>query len=130
MSERDRAEVLHKYKSCARCLSWRHNRSSSDCKAPKNSCGLVQPSGGKCTGDHSKMVCGSGHAYTASARVHRSEQSVCGAEQIVTSEDLEADVMMLLEDVAVRLGDKSCSARVFWDDESNRILISSSFEPP
>ena len=74
------------------------------------------------------MVCGSGHAYnTASAGVHRSEQSASGDGQIVTADDLDADVMMLLEDVTVRLGDRCCSARVFWDDGSNRILITSSF---
>ena len=73
------------------------------------------------------MVCGSGHAYTASARVHRSGQTASGDGQIVTADDLDADVMMLLEDVTVRLGDRSCSARVFWDDGSNRILVTSSF---
>ena len=127
MSEKDRAEVLQKFKSCARCLSWKHNRDSSDCKAPRQSCNLVQASGGKCTGDHSKMVCGSGHAYTASAKVHRSGQLACGTEQVVTAEDLDADVMMLLEDVDISLGDKSAVARVFWDDGSNRILITNSF---
>ena len=114
MSEKDRAEVLSKFKSCARCLSWRHDRTSADCKAPKQSCDLVKVSGNKCSGDHSRMVCGSGNAYCASAKIRHSGRSAStGADLIVTGQDLDADVVMLLEDIPVKLGDRTGSVRAF-----------------
>ena len=60
--------------------------------------------------------------------VHNSgTSSSSAAEEIVSSHELDAEVVMLLEDIPVKLGDKTGSARAFWDDGSNRILINSSY---
>ena len=38
LSKKDKADLLEKHKSCARCLSWTHAKDSEDCKPPKSSC--------------------------------------------------------------------------------------------
>ena len=123
LSERERGEMLEKHNACARCTSWLHVRSSRDCKAPKSSCSNNLANGVRCKSDHSKMVCGSGVVYCASANLMQSNASI----NIAAIPDLTAETMMLLQDVKVKTGNLDSSARVLWDKGSNRVLIRHSF---
>ena len=128
MSEKDRASVLERNKSCSRCLSWNHDRSSKDCKAPKSSCGLDKGSGNLCKSDHSRMVCGSGSVYCASVRFSKKVQkSSSDQKEKFSSAELEAETLMLLEDVKINSSSKFLSGRVLWDGGSNRVLINNQF---
>ena len=122
LSEKARAEVLEKNKACARCTSWRHDKDSNDCKAPKKSCNCDKGGGNKCKGDHSRMVCGSGNVYCASV------QTSCKADaEDPNSPNLAALTSMLIEDVKIKTGSKTTESRVMWDDGSNRVLINNQF---
>ena len=122
MNEKEKADILEKYKACARCTSWLHKRDSKECKAPKNSCV-------KCQGDHSHLVCGFGSAYTASAKFSTSANVSSSSDSSDDSDipDLTDETMMLLQDVRVKFGSSSSEARVLWDKGSNRVLIRHSF---
>ena len=128
LSVEERAKVLARFKSCARCCSWKHDRGSAECRAPRNSCSSLKADGSKCTGDHSKMVCGTRNVYCAVTQVASSMlDSKSVKDRIVSQDKLEAETVMLLEDVPVKVGDKLVSSRVFWDDGSNRVLVNSVF---
>ena len=131
MAKKERAGVLEKNKACSRCTSWKHNKDSKDCIAPQNSCGFDKDgSGSKCSGDHSRMVCGSGNIYCAAAKFSknvRKTSPTSKATDIVDTQELQADTILLLEDVTVKLGSSSTQARTFWDAGSNRVLINDQF---
>ena len=61
-----RAKTVEKSKGCPRCLSWNHARDK--CRMPENKCSKDLGGGNKCTGDHSKLLCGSGNAYCFAAK--------------------------------------------------------------
>ena len=134
LSEKERADIIEKNKSCARCLSWKHAKNSKECKAPKGSCGIDKGGGNTCQSDHSRMVCGSGNVYCGSAKfsksVHRSSSSSVSSSDSSSdsdSPDLEAETMMLLQDVQVKSGNISSDGRVLWDGGSNRVLVNNNF---
>ena len=70
MSITARAKTVEKYKRCPRCTSWNHTRDK--CQMPGNSCG-------KCVGDHSRLLCGSGVPYCSAAKFNKglSSAAVC-----------------------------------------------------
>ena len=127
-SEKERATILEKHKACSRCLSWNHKRDSTDCKAPKNACNVDKGSGNICKSDHSRMVCGSGSVYCASAKFSNVLEET-STKQAISPLDLQAETLMLLEDVRIKSGTKlsKSEARILWDGGSNRVLIDHNF---
>ena len=128
-SEKDRATNLEKHKACPRCLSWMHGKDSKDCKAPKNNCFKDKDGGAKCNGDHSRMVCGSGNVYCASAKVSKSliHDTSTDSSSDSASPDIDVETLMLLEDIKVKSGDSYSECRNIWDSGSNRILINNDY---
>ena len=57
-----RAAAVERVQGCARCTAWGHQR--KDCRMRPNSCG-ENAGGSKCSGDHSKLLHGSGNVYCA-----------------------------------------------------------------
>ena len=110
-----RAAQVQKSKGCARCLSWNHARSL--CKMQANNCNNDLGGGRKCTGDHSKLLCGSGNPYCAAS-------SATSCEEFEDT-DIHVDTVYYLQDVPIA----NCPepARVFWDDGSNRVFIREGF---
>ena len=129
MSEKERAAVLEKHTSCSRCLSWIHAKESSDCKAPKSSCGFDKGGGSNCKGDHSRMVCGSGNAYYATANFSKSTpmQSTMSDSSDSDTPDIHAETMMLLEDVKVKNGSVVTNGRTLWDGGSSCVLVRNAY---
>ena len=117
MTEQERGQTVEKFKACARCLSWNHKRDSKDCKAPKNSCRCPKDSS-TCGGDHHTMVCKSGVVYCNTVKVDKSEEKQSGQGEVT---------LLLLQDVKVRLGEKSVQARGFFDSGSNQVLVRDGF---
>ena len=129
LSEKDRAASLEKHKACPRCLSWMHGNDSKDCRAPKNNCFKDKDGGAKCNGDHSRMVCGSGNVYCASAKFSKSllHDTSTDSSSDSASLDVDAETLMLLEDIKVKSGDSYSECRNIWDSGSNRILINNDY---
>ena len=118
MNIQQRSNAIEAAKGCPRCTCWRHQKQS--CKMPANSCG-EDIGGGKCSGDHSKLLHGTTNVYcaaiSANLRASGSDLFAC------VKEDEEA--IFYLQDIPVK-GPKR-SARVFWDQGSNRVLIRDDF---
>ena len=105
----ERAKIVEKAGGCARCLSWKHKRDY--CRMKANSCGK-EISGSKCTGDHSRLVCGSGSAYCAALTVQSASTSTVDQGQTT---------VFFIQNIPVKESDKP--AKVFWDTGSTRVLI-------
>ena len=118
MNVQQRSNAIQAANGCPRCTCWRHQRQS--CRMPPNSCN-EDIGGGKCSGDHSKLLHGTTNVYcaaiSANLRASGSDLFAC------VKEDEEA--IFYLQDIPVR-GPKK-SARVFWDQGSNRVLIRDDF---
>ena len=130
LSSKDRAEVLEKNSSCSRCTSWLHKKDSSDCRAPKGSCGADKPGGSRCANDHSRFVCGSGNVYCAAAKFSKALNKTGASkasDSLTSSPDISAETLMLIEDVRIKAGSKFSSSRTQWDGGSNRVLINNEF---
>ena len=120
-----RAQSIQDAQGCPRCTSWGHKR--DDCKSKPNSCG-EDNAGVKCTGDHSKLVHGSGNVYCAALHSQSylpGKQTFQGAlancsDNRFKCVNEDADTLYYVQDVPVK---GSASARLFWDRGSNRVLI-------
>ena len=119
-----RAKTVEKSKGCPRCLSWNHARDK--CRMPENKCSKDLGGGNKCTGDHSKLLCGSGNAYCFAAKA---KQNVL--PRVVDSyTDMHlvneyAETVCYFQDIPVNGYNEL--ARTFWDEGSNRVLIREEF---
>ena len=71
-----------------------------------------------CNKDHSKLVCGSGVAYCTQLAV-RAKQYRSESSEI----DQELPTIPYLQDITVQTEVGRSTARTFWDDGSNRVLI-------
>ena len=118
MSTSQRANAVEKAKGCPRCTSWGHTR--TDCKMKPNSCG-ADVGATKCTGDHSKLLHGSGNVYCAVLSAGLTSSS---ADMFDCVKEEEATVYYL-QDIKVKKSKDPC--RVFWDRGSNRVLIREGF---
>ena len=110
MTPKQRAETIERVGGCPRCTSWLHDRTQCrsqliDCKELIN--------GVRCHKDHSRLVCNSGVAYCLSTLTESSRI------------DVYQPTLHYLQDVSVNDDDQS--ARLLWDNGSNRVLISHEF---
>ena len=120
MSSKDRGDTLEKYKACAICTSWNHQK--IDCKVAAKCTEVVN--GKKCGGSHSSLVCGSGNAYCGSVAPTliscNSSSSNCQGQP-----DLCAEALLFFQEVPISgVGEPSL---VCWDSGSTRALITHSF---
>ena len=121
MTAAARAKAVEKCKGCPRCTSWSHSRDK--CKMPSNNCNKEDTAGTKCKGDHSKLLCGSGNAYCFALNAVGS--LVDANEEAFKAVDELAMTVFYLQDIPVAGHD--VKARTFWDDGSNRVLITEEF---
>ena len=70
------------------------------------------------------MVCGSGNAYCASARISGSR--IFNSKQC-DMPNINSKTMMLLEDIKVKNGNMESTARTLWDNGSSRVLVRHSY---
>ena len=75
------------------------------------------------------MVCGSGSVYCASVKFSKKVQHCSSSSESLnlSAADLEAETLMLLEDVRIKSDDNLSEGRTLWDGGSNRILINNDF---
>ena len=118
MNTQQRARAVENAKGCPRCTGWRHQR--KDCRMSANSCG-VDVSGSRCTGDHSRLLHGSGNVYCAALSAglasSRTDLFSCVKEEEAT--------LYYIQDIPIKKS--SMPARVLWDTGSNRVLIRDEF---
>ena len=112
MSSKLRAEAIEKAAGCARCTSWTHNK--SECNTVVSDC-QEMVNGARCHKDHSRLVCNSGVAYCLAART----MSEISSQNI----DIFQPTLHYIQDIPTN----GASARVIWDDGSNRVLVNNSF---
>ena len=87
-----------------------------------NNCGEMV-SGAKCTGDHSKMLHGSGNVYCAAL----SAGGVGQMSDVFACVKEDEDTVYYLQDIPV--AKSKVMARTLWDRGSNRVLIREDFAP-
>ena len=110
MSIKQRAEIIEQSAGCPRCTSWAHCKAQCsmqaiDCKEVVN--------GSQCHRDHSRLVCNSGVAYCLSAKT--------GSGDV----DLYQPTLHYLQDI--HINNDVETARILWDNGSNRVLVDHSF---
>ena len=113
-----RAAAVERVQGCARCTAWGHQR--KDCRMRPNSCG-ENAGGSKCSGDHSKLLHGSGNVYCAAL----SAGGVGSVSDIFACVKEEEDTVYYLQDIPV--AKSLVTARTLWDRGSNRVLIRENF---
>ena len=85
------------------------------------------PTGVKCKGDHSKLLCGSGNAYYYAARAVQKVTKVVSdsVDKQFDSVNESVETVCYFQDIPV-VG-HNYMARTFWDEGSNRVLIRQDF---
>ena len=119
MSARARGETLQKYSACSRCTSWLHKK--DDCKVSPVSC-KEHVDGSECGKDHSRLVCNSGIPYCTSLAVKAAGNSKSSPN---INEGLPT--LPYLQDLTIESNGVRSSARVIWDNGSNRLLLNNKF---
>ena len=128
MNVKQRAAMIEKVKGCGRCTSWSHQK--RDCRMPANSCG-EDISGSRCTGDHSRLVHGSGNVYCGVARSKLMYEATFPTNLGLDSSDPfsivqeEEEALYFLQDIPLK--NSSTLSRSLWDKGSNRVLIREAF---
>ena len=119
MTASQRASAVERCQGCPRCLSWSHKR--DQCRMPANSCGK-DLTGTRCTGDHSKLLCGSGNTYCAVVSVGKSVTTDMSENEKI---DENVGTIFYIQDLEV--SGASQTAETFWDTGSNRCIIRDSY---
>ena len=130
MNVQQRALAVQDSNGCPRCTSWQHQK--MDCHMKPNPCNETV-NGSKCSGDHSKLLHGSGNAYCGVAK-SSSVQSQSQNSAISSSNSIDDPFSIVNEsEVAVYflqdipLNNKSAFTRTLWDKGSNRVLVREQF---
>ena len=118
MNIQQRAGAVESASGCPRCTCWNHQR--KDCRMSPNSC-REDMGGSKCTGDHSKLLHGSGNVYCAALSAGLTSSST----DMFSCVNEEEDTLYYIQDIPIKKSSKP--ARVFWDRGSNRVLIRDEF---
>ena len=138
MNIQQRAAAVQKSNGCPRCTSWGHQR--KDCTMRSNSCG-EDVSGTRCTGDHSRLLHGSGNVYCGAAKSkflgRNNQHSSTGTAPLPSSltgldtsdqfsfVNENEDAIYFLQDIPLK--QSSSTSRTLWDKGSNRVLIREDF---
>ena len=136
MNVKQRAASIQKANGCPRCTSWKHQR--KDCTMKSNSCG-EDVSGTRCTGDHSRLLHGSGNVFCGAAKsklLGKKSQHSVTASQPSTMAGLDSsdpfyfvneseEAIYYLQDIPLKKIKSTC--RTLWDKGSNRVLIREGF---
>ena len=138
MNIQQRATTVQKANGCPRCTSWGHQR--KDCTMRSNSCG-EDVSGTRCTGDHSRLLHGSGNVYCGAAkskflnkRERHSSTATVPLPSTMTGLDISdpfsfvnesEEAIYFLQDIPLKQSSSTC--RTLWDKGSNRVLVREEF---
>ena len=127
MNTQQRASAVEKAKGCPKCTGWGHQK--QDCRMKPRECGVDMGSS-KCSGDHSKMLHGSGNIYCAavgagSAVLRKSAQRSVSESDLFACVNEHEDTLYYLQDIPIKKS--KANARVLWDRGSNRVLIRDDF---
>ena len=113
MTTQQRGEFLEQVQGCSRCTSWGHTK--PECTMAEIDC-TETINGSRCHIDHSRLVCNSGVAYCMVARS-------TGYSNFEDIDELQP-TLHYMQDICVN---SSKTARVLWDDGSNRVLVNNDF---
>ena len=127
MNTQQRASAVEKAKGCPKCTGWGHQK--QDCRMKPRVCGVDMGSS-KCSGDHSKMLHGSGNIYCAavgagSAVLRKSAQRSVSESDLFACVNEHEDTLYYLQDIPIKKS--KTNARLLWDRGSNRVLIRDDF---
>ena len=117
MNIQQRAATVESAKGCPRCTAWKHQR--KDCRMRSNSCGSDM-GGSACTGDHSKLLHGSGSVYCAALNAAATHLLSPAADLFSCVKESE-ETVFFLQDIPIMKS--KVHARSMWDKGSNRVLI-------
>ena len=124
---RERGELMERIKGCYRCTSWKHLGNNCLLKG-KTTCSVVT-AGSACSGQHHKLLHGSGVAFCHKVSViinkvnTTASHSGPGAEDLSVLPDLNQPVLLEIQAVSV----SGLRAKVMFDNGSSAALVTHRF---